>query len=455
MAEKQHKNKHGVWATCSATKRACRYGGDDSHRIAPTTAPQQSTETVTSTDEATTTDDYSYDDNVVRWTVNPQDLEIVKKRIDALNARLEKAGADERFEYEVEIDYKQDPESGLMYETAVVTLNRPTLKQNGWTFVSRVDEIFNEDGENSFIVSSLSGESVTGNYDLKELKCDHCGQKRHRAKTYILRDENGQFKQVGSNCMQPFLGLTPSFWSLDPDYVHQNINRNASPTFSRQHAIYKTENLVALGLALSKGGQAYAGRNSEGLSTKEKVMDYLFNPKTRKETVDETAYLEQARTILAKTDFSGDTDYAANMRNLVKHENASPRHWGYVLSSIPVYMKQTSAYEQREKREPYKGFVGEVNEKVRDIPARIIKKHVFESNGYSYYNPTIQKTLLVMETQDKKLVKWVTSSLSDAVNESEEGDFINIQRAQVKGHGEFNGDDQTVVTNAKIVKANN
>lgn len=454
MTVKQHKNKNGEWTACHASKRACRYGGSDTHRVAPlnsTEAVKTSTGVIAPpAHPEPSVEDYSYDEQTLRWKVSPGDIPIVQKRIAALNARLEKAGAEEKFEYEVEIGYEQDPETGLMYETAEVVLNRPTLKQNGWSFVARVDEIVNEHGENSFITSSLAGENVSGNYDLKELRCDHCGQKRHRSKTYILRDENGQYKQVGSNCMQPFLGLTPSFWALDPEYVHSTVHRNPGDLHNRAYAVYKTERIVALGLALSNNGKSYSGRNSDGLSTKEKLMDYFFHPKQRVKTLDETEYLEQARTILKETEFNGDQDYAVNMRTLVKQDVVSIRHWGYALSAIPVYMKQTGAYAQREKRVPHKGFVGEVGQKVQDLPARIITKREFETDGYGYRALPVMKTMLVMETQDGKIVKWVTSSGSESVAKSEEGDFVNIKTAKIKGHGSYNDDDQTLVINAKL-----
>lgn len=131
--------------------------------------------------------------------------------IEKANRRLQRAGVTERFEATwVERIWRD--EDGRAWHVADVELNRPVISSGEWTFVAS-----HEKAANGKLLSHYVG---TGDRDGLEvdpsMRCDHCGRARARQKVYTLRSpQTGETKQIGSNCLQLFLGLRPEgLWSM-------------------------------------------------------------------------------------------------------------------------------------------------------------------------------------------------------------------------------------------------
>lgn len=75
------------------------------------------------------------------------------------------------------------------------------LKFAGWTFVAVLQHM---DGEN--IVRVVGSVELPIHYRTRGPACDHCGHDRRRNDTYVLVHESGKFVQVGSTCIEDFLG---------------------------------------------------------------------------------------------------------------------------------------------------------------------------------------------------------------------------------------------------------
>jgi hypothetical protein len=76
-------------------------------------------------------------------------------------------------------------------------------KVSGFTFVARIDHT-NETGN---IIRSVpnTGAMVPDYYRTAQPNCDHCGHKRMRRDTFLVReDATGEFKQIGSTCLTDF-----------------------------------------------------------------------------------------------------------------------------------------------------------------------------------------------------------------------------------------------------------
>lgn len=65
------------------------------------------------------------------------------------------------------------------------------------------------------------------------------------------------------------------------------------------------------------------------------------------------------------------------------------------------------------------------------------------------YRPSFG-TMLILQTDDGHLIKWSSSS----TRSEDVGDEVVITGGTVKEHAEYRGDDQTVITRAKIEKPN-
>ena len=85
---------------------------------------------------------------------------------------------------------------------SIVELCGVTPKFEGWRFVGKLER---KADINVFF--TVPGESIPETYRNRPDICDHCNMSRIRNLTYVVyHDETGLYKQVGSTCIQDFLG---------------------------------------------------------------------------------------------------------------------------------------------------------------------------------------------------------------------------------------------------------
>lgn len=449
---KQHKNAKGVWTACVASKRACRYASDSSsHRIVEVDSKGKVVEPV----------EQPVDVNLLKWRINPGSLDYVDRKLATLNRRLARAGVDDKFTYTKESKIVINPETGFEHEILEITLNQPTLKHNGWEFIARIDDVPSEDGED-FIVSSVGSaaeKDLASKIDIKVNYCEHCGKVRHRNNTYIIKHEDGTYKQIGSNCMRGFLGITPSFWALDPDYINGNVKPDNEGSIYNQASVrIPTKYAIQLALAASEDGQSYAGAQSE-FSTKEKVFTLLFGDKKYKEELwnkynpSDAIWEQKADELMSELKFTGNSDYERNMQTLLKQDHVSPKHLGYVVSSVAALMRQRNTQRvSKVIRTPAKGYVGAKGDHIAKLNVKVIDTKRVETDGFSYYQPSQMVNIITFETADGKIVKWLSSSASS--DGFAKGDEVVIEKAIIKATevSRYSNDEETLVKNVKAFK---
>ncbi len=95
--------------------------------------------------------------------------------------------------------------SSMKYE---VYVDVDTLEIGGWMFVAKLDH----SQETGTIIRALPNTGITmpDVYRHSKADCDHCNQNRRRRDTFIVMNiETGEFKQVGSTCLEMFFDKNP------------------------------------------------------------------------------------------------------------------------------------------------------------------------------------------------------------------------------------------------------
>ncbi len=93
------------------------------------------------------------------------------------------------------------------------------------------------------------------------------------------------------------------------------------------------------------------------------------------------------------------------------------------------------------------GFVGEMGDRLKNLEGTITTAITFEVPGFNY--GTVVKALVVVTLANGKQIKTVGTG--DSLYGWERGDKVLVT-GTVKDHGNYCGQDQTILTRAKIVK---
>jgi superfamily I DNA/RNA helicase len=125
------------------------------------------------------------------------------KRIETIVAKLAKRAAILGVpDPKVTIVREWSPSAGASQpEYFLVTVEGETPVLRGWTFLGAIRH---KDGIN--VVHPLPGVDLPESCRSAISKCDHCQTLRHRKSTFFVRNANGDLKQVGSRCVEEFVG---------------------------------------------------------------------------------------------------------------------------------------------------------------------------------------------------------------------------------------------------------
>lgn len=97
--------------------------------------------------------------------------------------------------------------TGTFRHLTHVVVSARSFAAAGWSFVAALDH---ELGEDNTVVRTAPGQTMPESFRSTGAVCEHCGANRRRNSTYVLRHESGAHKQVGSTCLESFLGTDVS-----------------------------------------------------------------------------------------------------------------------------------------------------------------------------------------------------------------------------------------------------
>lgn len=390
-------------------------------------------------------------------------------KVGKANKRLARAGIEQRFEMtwsepKTRTETRADG-SDVTYEYSTLTLNHPVICYDGWEFVASLD-----DTGNGMIVRSRPGAEL-GGWRPEAQRCDHCGKFRARSETYVVRNEQtGELMQVGSSCMQNFLGIRPNgLWAIGFDPLADEEQEDTDDLggswggASMRDELHDTRQVIAAALILTQYGRDYRPATFEE-STSDQVKDVLWGTGGTDEQKQARFRLRRQAADLAKTDavdqvlsavadMKAGTDYADNMRMLAGAEAVQYRHAGLMASAVKVWAKQQEV-AAAEKANPRKeGFLAPEKTQLKTLRTRdgrpgvaVTIQKVFYGTSYDPYGRERMNTTLIMRTEDGQTLKWRASSGLD-VNP---GDELLLTGGSVKAHSQYDGHDQTDLQRVKF-----
>ena len=322
----------------------------------------------------------------------------------------------------------------------------PCLHVAGWTVIAKLEAT----GEGNRIARFDASESETLPPLPSEFRqrcaCDHCNIRRRRLVTYVLRNEAGELRQVGTTCLEDFLGVSPdallgaltvieAVRNTAEDYESSGIGK---PCFDLKHFLCKT---IA---AIDEYGfvSAKRARESDLMSTATMVLtqpvpgwyDHATAPAQAYEIIAWAKDLDPTDT--------DENEYLWNLHLIACENYVSHATAGLAASMVNAYRRTTGKQSERLISE-HQGTVGD-----KDHCARVTLKAV--TGLSSTYGWT---TILIFKSEHGHAYVWKTSN---APNHPETGAEIAVGNSfilcgTIKEHSEYKGTKQTVMTRCSFM----
>ncbi|WP_234323525.1 hypothetical protein [Streptomyces sp. NRRL F-2580] len=338
--------------------------------------------------------------------------------------------------------------------TVTVTISGDIPRHHGWTVLARLDH--DEEGET--ITSLFPGlpeqdaEAVRGHHAIANV-CHGCNIARHRTATYLARHENGEMKQLGTTCVEPYTGLPikglEALWRFgtlkDSDW---DGGEGGIPADLR---VPVAEVLRVAAAIVQQDGRFY-GRSEQWkntVPTADSVEAYFFDRKAPMEwraAVDaepdapSTAAAVRAWAIQGYGSLS---DYRHKVGQLAKGETVDPRHLPTLVSAIAGWHRdqEKEATERAAQNSKPQGTVGE------RITTNVTVTTVIELEGRTYGYQTQRRRLVKFQDPQGNVFVWFSS----AGTVPDQGDEVELT-GTVKDHSIYGETAQTVLTRCRVAE---
>lgn len=403
------------------------------------------------------------------FKVPDYNLPKLQMRINQLNQSALKLGCKPITIKMVDTVEEKD-EVGFIHKFYKLSIDGEAPKLQGWKFVATLTH-----APEGNIIRTTPGESVPQEYYKAKPVCDYCKKDWIvRRDTYIVKNDKGEIRQIGSNCLSDFLGHpNPMSYAMMAEalaglqgevevYEKEDTGAAHSPHFERldteDFLTYVAATIDKYGWVSGKEAyedpsktstatEAYRQMEDPPRDTRDRV---IINQQHRDEAKKTLEYIR--KNVEPKNDYQHNLKTLATAKAFTVHEGK-----GFVASMIPYFRKEQEREVVRQKRaEIGKGsnYVGEEGERLYDIPVTILSEFTPKSEG-----PWGASTIYRMIDDQGNVYTWFASpSASANFNSSirqdlKAPDVIGasvVISGTVKKHNEYKGRKETMLTRVKL-----
>lgn len=336
--------------------------------------------------------------------------------------------------------------------TVTVTISGDVPRHRGWTVIARLDH--DEEGETiTSLFPGLPEQDAEAARQYRALAnfCHGCAVARHRTATYLARHENGQIKQLGTTCVEPYTGLPvkglEALWRFgtlkDSDWDGEG---GGIPADLRVPVI---EVLRVTAAIVKEEGRFYSRSEQwvKALPTADGVEAYFFDrkaPMEWKAAIDADADAPNTAAAVrawAVEGYGSLSDYRHKVGQLAKGETVGPRHLPTLVSAIAGWYRdqEKEAAERAAQNSKPQGIVGE------RITTSATVTTVIELEGRTYGYHAQRRRLVKFQDGYGNVFVWFSS----AADVPDQGDEVELT-GTVKDHSIYGETAQTVLTRCRV-----
>jgi hypothetical protein len=367
-------------------------------------------------------------DNLPIRIVPYEHLPVIQKRVEKLVRKARKLNV-EPLQLVVSEPYTVGTKD-LIEVVRVEVVGAAPVLPGGWTFQATV--------ESSGIIRKMPGVGEVPDRFRSSFVCEHCGKVRRRNETFILKNDQGSYVQVGRQCLKDFLGYHEVLLYVS-DYVSEVLGE--CERYGSYEYVYDLKHYLRYCCAAYRFQKGYVSRRENWVESTAGVAWYSLQPSKNnplKEPIlpDETddLFADQVlwETVIRLYNLDRLSDYEHNLKTLILMGYVRRKHAGIAASML-------SSYGYRKVETRTSEFVGVVGKRDR-FEVTLTGRIAFDS---AYGNLWLYK---FEDAAGNALVWWTSAGLADV----HEGDRLTVV-GMVKEHKLYNNIKQTVLTRVKAI----
>lgn len=309
-------------------------------------------------------------DNV--FSVPEHNLEHLQKMVDRISRKSMKLTGEPinmvvfGFEMKKIAKYKNLDGSDIYHKFYDVLLDTEIPNINGWDVVAKLEHITVDGAEEVLVKTSLVGHQLLATTvdRYKSGFCEHCGTRRKRNDTFILKSKDGELKQVGRTCLGDFTGANnPAALAKRAEMVFDLIG-HITGVSSKSTEIFNETGVTPLAYRSTVdylAAVSYVMATDNGVFYK-KPMVYDQSTSERALRIEHSQTNESHTSIALKTiafmnalPDSAMNDFKHNVKTVVSSEYIAISHTGLAAWAVYLYLESTKV---RTKSTSYVGEIG-------------------------------------------------------------------------------------------------
>jgi hypothetical protein len=324
-----------------------------------------------------------------------------------------------------------------------VEVSEEMIKRDGWTVVAKIEHL-----ENGNLVTMFDFNAETPEaWRTVEPKCDHCHVNRFRAVTYMVEDEAGNLRQVGSGCLKEYTGIDPALaasWARIRAYLEEN-----EADGEERERFAGVSRLVSVREVLAK---AYDSVKANGFKSVNGPHSTADSVRCSKDDASEEGYKNADEIIGWMNGLDFDAPEARFIGSIIRDcVPLTKQGWckdNHInrLAYIPVeWRKELERREKARKRaeeheaETGSGYVGEVGKRMNfKVHGGTCLSSWETQYGFTYLYK-------FYDAHENVLVWYASGPIEDV-------ELVREMKATVKVHNEYNGVHQTVLTRCTVTE---
>lgn len=339
----------------------------------------------------------------------------------------------------------------IAVEMLDIDIQGDTPSINGWKVHSRIernDSIeLGKDAPN-YVFTHPSAEFKPG-LATARLYCDHCKSARLKKRAFWLRHEDGREMMVGADCLKDFMPPWPiesllSYMGRLND-IYSDVEDMDREPVARQNCVYPTKDVIEQALFwihkigfLSKGKWSEMGEPFDCQPTSE-LIDFSKNPKKvyKGPTPELSNEADAVLRFLKSTLVAEKSGFEQNLLTAIGSDYTTWRMFAFLAAGAHMFIRHCDQ-ERAVKAVRKSEWVGKVGQRELFKDMQVLRCTPREGDYGTTY-------IYGFADKEGRQFTWFGSK-----HIGDPGQTFDL-KATIKGHDEYQGTKQTVITRCSVV----